>query len=283
MAADWYRLDPPGWFAGEAWSLTPEMGGVARASGAGLDRGPIHAYVRRGRGPLHLVVGGGYIDPPASGSGSPAAGNPAARVDFEMSIEGATVARWELSPGGSGRFVKFVTLPGGVPAEGTGYAALSVSARASEGGGPMPPVAIRQFDVQPAARPIWAFGEGWHDEEYENATGRRWRWTSGRALIHVSPPGSGVRLRLTGESPRRYFDAAPHVRVTAGDAIVAEFDPDEDFDWEVSIGPDALAAAGGAIAIETDRVYLPGEVEGTADSRSLGLRLFTIAVHPVLP
>ena len=35
LGADWYRLSPPGWFAGEGWSLTPETGGVARATGRG--------------------------------------------------------------------------------------------------------------------------------------------------------------------------------------------------------------------------------------------------------
>jgi hypothetical protein len=39
----------------------------------------------------------------------------------------------------------------------------------------------------------------------------------------------------------------------------------------------------GAITIETDRVYLPGQVEGTGDTRRLGLRLFEIDVHTVQP
>jgi len=36
----------------------------------------------------------------------------------------------------------------------------------------------------------------------------------------------------------------------------------------------------GAIVIETDRVYLPGVAEGTADERHLGLRLYECRVHP---
>jgi hypothetical protein len=42
-------------------------------------------------------------------------------------------------------------------------------------------------------------------------------------------------------------------------------------------------SSGGALVIETDRIYLPGEAEGTSDSRRLGLRLFEIEVNPVMP
>ena len=47
LGADWYRLRPPGWFAGEGWSLTPETGGHR----AGARRpGPITARSRPGCG-----------------------------------------------------------------------------------------------------------------------------------------------------------------------------------------------------------------------------------------
>ena len=37
------------------------------------------------------------------------------------------------------------------------------------------------------------------------------------------------------------------------------------------------------VAIETDRIYLPGQAEGTADERHLGLRIFDLRVNPVSP
>jgi hypothetical protein len=46
---------------------------------------------------------------------------------------------------------------------------------------------------------------------------------------------------------------------------------------------DAVRGGDGAIVIETDRVYRPGQVEGTTDERQLGLRLFEIDVNPVAP
>jgi hypothetical protein len=46
---------------------------------------------------------------------------------------------------------------------------------------------------------------------------------------------------------------------------------------------DAVARTGGAIAIETDPVYLPGPAEGTTDDRHLGLRVYEFHVDPVTP
>ena len=47
MGAVWHRLQPPGWMAGEGWSLTPEAGGRVRALRTGVNHGPIDAFVRR--------------------------------------------------------------------------------------------------------------------------------------------------------------------------------------------------------------------------------------------
>ena len=32
---DWYEIDPPDWYLGEGWALTPETAGVAREDGRG--------------------------------------------------------------------------------------------------------------------------------------------------------------------------------------------------------------------------------------------------------
>ncbi len=136
--------------------------------------------------------------------------------------------------------------------------------------------------MQPAGALLHGFGDGWHEQEYEPATGRRWRWTSDRAVLLVTPP-QDIRLTLRGESPLRYVDVAPRVSVMAGDRKLDIFEPADDFTRTVTIRADEIAASGGTIAIETDRVYLPSAAEGTADARRLGLRLFDIAVHPVLP
>jgi hypothetical protein len=92
-----------------------------------------------------------------------------------------------------------------------------------------------------------------------------------------------VAIRLRGESPLKYFDEVPTVRIRASDRTVAELRPSTDFEWTVTVPADAVKSADGAIAIETDRIYRPGEAEGTSDSRQLGLRLFEIEVNPVTP
>src|ERR671913_86659 len=160
-----------------------------------------------------------------------------------------------------------------------------VPPRAPPGGGPpvpaaasaaapaTPPIAIRQFNLQSAPTLMFGFAEGWHEEEYDAAARMRWRWTSDRSVLQIVPP-QAVELRVQGESPLKYFDAPPTVRVRAGARELGVLRPSSDFDWRVMVPGDAIRASDGALTIETDRVYLPGEAEGTADARRLGLRFF---------
>ncbi|OFW05553.1 MAG: hypothetical protein A3I61_04510 [Acidobacteria bacterium RIFCSPLOWO2_02_FULL_68_18] len=271
VGADWYRIADPGWFAGEGWALTPETGGLARARGAGPDFRPTEAWVRRRPGPLHLVVGGRHLGD---------AGDPAA--EFELVVDGVVRDRWRLSFE-ERNFLRFLDLPDGI-AEGEGrYARLTIASRAVGGDSRRAPVGVRQFDIQSVNRLLHAFAEGWHEDEYDPATGRRWRWTSERAVVRVKGASGGIRLIVRGESPLRYFDGPPTVRVTAGGRVVAQFQPAADFEWAVVVPAADVARAGGALAIETDRVYLPGQAEGTSDERRLGLRVYECRVYPLLP
>jgi hypothetical protein len=88
---------------------------------------------------------------------------------------------------------------------------------------------------------------------------------------------------MRGESPLKYFPQVPTGKIRAGDRIVSELRPDADFEWAVKVSADAIRNGEGAIEIETDRIYLPGQAEGTSDARQLGLRFFEIAVYPVSP
>ena len=64
-----------------------------------------------------------------------------------------------------------------------------------------PPVAIRQFDVQPEGALMYGFGEGWHEEEYDNATGQRWRWTSERSVLQDRPAADCRVSNLAASRP----------------------------------------------------------------------------------
>jgi len=221
---------------------------------------------------MHLLVGGRHFS---------AAGDPP--VMLELSIDGTAIETWRVDPApGGSSFMRFVNLPAGLPPGNDDYARLMMTSRAEPGGRPTPPIAIRQFDIQAAEGLIFGFAEGWHEAEYDNATGQRWRWTSGHSVLRVSPPMALV-ISLRGESPLKYFDAAPTVQVSAGGRIVAELRPGADFEWRVTVPAEAVRDGGGAISIDTDRIYLPGQAEGTADPRRLGLRLFDIQVNTVTP
>jgi hypothetical protein len=267
---DWYRFQQPGWFAGEGWSLTPELGGVTRATKTGLEYRPIEAMVRRRADRMLGVIGVRHLGTAADGGAL-----------FTLALDGREVDRWELDPSRGANVLRLIDLPPGSLAGEGPYARLTIAAQPLNAGAAVPPVAVRQFDLQPQSGLVHAFDEGWHEEEYDNATGTRWRWTSDRSVLRILPPQE-VRLRIRGESPLTYFDTPPQVRITAGREI-AQFAPDADFNWTVIVPAQDVEAAGGSIAIETDQIYLPAVAEGSADARRLGLRLFEISVDQVKP
>jgi hypothetical protein len=219
-----------------------------------------------------MMVGGRHF----SISGAPP-------VVLAVAIDERVVATWQVDPAPGGlSFLRFVDLPEGLPAgEGT-FAHLTITARAEPATQPTPAIAIRQFDLQAAETLMYGFGNGWHEEEYETATGLRWRWTSGKSVLRVVPP-QAVAISLRGESPLKYFDAPPTVRITAAGEKVGELHPDRDFIWNLIVPADVMRRAEGAIAVEVDPVYLPGPAEGTTDPRRLGLRLFDTKVTSVAP
>jgi hypothetical protein len=223
--------------------------------------------VRRRSEPATFYIGGFHLGTPGD-----------AAAELTVALDGRTVDTWTVPPETAGQpFLRFVRLPDGVPAGEGRYATLVVSARALAPGRPVPEIAIRQFDLQQdGRRPLRAFGAGWYEDEYEPATGLRWRWMSPRAQLRLVSSRTVV-LRIRGESPLKYVDTTPTVRVSAGGRVLATFRPESDFSWQVTIPAETLAVDG-VVTIETDRAYLPGAAEGTSDTRKLGLRIFDCRV-----
>jgi len=269
LGVDWYRLGVPGWFAGQGWSLTPEIGGLTQSTSAGPDRRPIEAWVRRRPGPFHAVVGARHLGDEGD-----------ADAEMTLALDGRPIDRWPVTRAARNA-LRFIDLPDGIAGAGS-FAALTITSRSADPKRPAP-VAVRQFDIQPSAQLISAFAEGWHEAEYSVETGLIWRWTSERSVLRIKGPAQPVTLEIRGESPLRYFDRPPAVKITAGDVTLARFQPDTDFEWRVIVPADAMLNSGGAVAIEIDRVYLPGKVEGTADDRHLGLRIFDLRINGVDP
>ena len=160
---------------------------------------------------------------------------------------------------------------------GAGYLPLSVTA-ASVVEGRNVRVALEQFDLQPPGRPMLGAAAGWQEPEYNRSTGRAWRWASERAALWVRPVGRDVILTIDAESPLRYFDTAPVLRVTAGGREVARLSPAQDFRWEITLPAAVLQAANGAVVLESDKWFVPGDREGAADRRHLALRVYSMAV-----
>lgn len=260
-AARWYRMRPPGWFVEEGWALTPETAGMARLMGRGPSQGPIAAWVRRRPQAARVMVGGRHLGE---------AGTPP--VQFTLSLDGVVQEQWQAAPG---FFLQEFAWPAGTLG-GEGLARLTISASA-EGAGPTPPTAIEQFDLQTTDILMWGYGEGWHEAEYDPALGV-WRWTSDRAVLHISGGEGPVVLTLRAESPRRYFDEAPQVRILAGGQPLGETRFDHGELWTVTVPRDRLEQGGGQVVLETDRTFSPAEQNGSSDQRRLGLRIFDVTV-----
>lgn len=267
QSIDWLEIDEPGWLATDGWSLTPELAGAAERQQRGPSRGGSTAWVRRRAEPVWMLVGGRNL----GSSGEP-------DVRFTLSLDDRPIKQWSAPPD-PGFFLEAIELPAGA-LSGDGYAKLTIEAEAADGSGRPVRAAVEQFDLQPVSRPVFAAGEGWHEGEYAPGTGLSWRWTSDSAALRVLAPADvPLELSLRGESPLKYFDRAPVVRVSACEVEVGRFTPSANFDEQVPIPAGAVAACGGHLTVATDLTFVPDERTGNGDRRRLGLRIYDVTVR----
>jgi hypothetical protein len=139
---------------------------------------------------------------------------------------------------------------------------------------------FEQFDLASHDELAFSLESGWHELEHNPATGSQWRWSSDHSTLRVRAGVESVDLTLAGESPMKYFDAAPTVTIRVGTREVGRFAPADDFLETIPLDRNLLETSGGLVTVEVDRVYVPAEHEATADRRRLGLRLSTIAITP---
>src|SRR4051812_39772241 len=204
---DWYRVEQPEWYVGEGWALTPEAAGVANTDRKGLAYGPIHAGIQRATASGGtMMIGGRSFDADA-------------RPRITATVDGAVVLDQTLTPGPFLYFARRLQDP--IESQGT-YGALTIVTT------PPAPVAIEQFDAS-ARRPLAGFGNGWHEQEFNPVTGLRWRWLSERGEMKLSAPTRDAVLHVEGESPRKYFSRASHVRITSGGRTLADSTIADDF------------------------------------------------------
>ena len=262
---DWVRIEAPGWFAEEGWSLTPETAGMARLMGRGPYIGPIVARVRRDTAARRVLVGGRNLAGPS---------DPAAR--FTLALDGRQVDAWDVPPG---FFLRTVDLPSGSLSGDGRFASLSIQSSAVSGEAPIP-TAIEQFDLQPLDTTMWGFDEGWHEAEYSPALGV-WRWTSERAFMRIAGAATPLRVTLRFEPPVRYFGAASDITVTAGSTQLSASSVLNENTLTFDVPLDAIAASDGRIGIATTQTFVPAERSAAPDRRHLGLRVFEIRVDRV--
>lgn len=262
---DWYSIAQPEWFVGPGWALNLEAEELAERSRSGLAYGPISGRVRGDAwAGGALALGGRNLDP--------------AQHTVSVAI-GDRLYSGEIAVA-PGVFAEILTLPltsrepepaaSGSP--GT-YDTLIVSA------GPGAHVAIDQFDVS-NTRAVWLFGDGWQAQEWDPATGARWRWLSEKGEILVHDPGRVVRLHIEGESPRHYFSRPSRLIVRAGRTVALDETIGADFSFDVTLPRDLFGAPVSTITFETDQVYVPAERSSrSADRRHLGLRILRCEVR----
>jgi hypothetical protein len=258
---DWYRVDRPEWYVGEGWSLTPEAAGVATADGRDLSAGPIDGWVSREALGGVAVIGGRNFEPTK-------------RPHLTVTFAGAVRDDVVLPPG---PFLRFISLPFVDANRPIDYFRISIEAS------PTSRVAVEQFDAS-SQRPVFGFGDGWHEQEFNPLTGLRWRWLSERGELRIKanprtfqanaiPPHAigPLTLHLEGESPRTYFSRGSRLIVRSGDRGVFEASLASDFSLNIPI-----PNAGESIVLETDQVFVPADRSWrrSADRRHLGLRIF---------
>ena len=205
-----------------------------------------------------LMIGGRNL---AAGEG--------ATAQVAVSIAGRVVHTFAARPG---FFIERLVLPAGSLAGGDAYLPMEVTAVPL---GPAPVgVSLEQFDLQPDGVPMFGALEGWQEPEYNPATGRSWRWMSDRADLWVRPVGRDVTLRLSAESPLRYFDrSAPHFGSAVAGQTIARALTVSGLHLGGDAFPPRLLTAGNevAIVIESDRSFVR---PAGGDQRNLALRVY---------
>ena len=146
-------------------------------------------------------------------------------------------------------------------------------------GGSTPRVGLEQFNLQSTDVVQFGFSDGWFEPEYNPATARSWRWMGESAALQIHNAGRDVTIQVRGESPLRYFDEAPVLRISAGGHVISESRPASDFSVHVTVPAAVLAEAQGRVVLGSDKFFIPGERQGSADRRHLALRIYSVAVR----
>ena len=249
---DWYVIDPPDWYLGEGWALTPETAGVAGEDGRGPGRGGIEGRIRRWSKPSTILIGGRNL------------GGPTTHV--RIAVDGRAIDESDVPPG---FFLRLLALQGDLAAGPADYSTITVNADRDQ-------LAIEQFEAQPEGRVMFGYGDGWNEQEHNPATGQLWRWTTEKATLRVKAENQPLVLSLTGEIEEA---SSSHITIRAGDRIVSEQDVGTAFSISATIPASLVAGPEAAITIETSAWYVPADRRSRSqDRRHLGLKIYSCSI-----
>jgi hypothetical protein len=252
---DWHIIEPPDWYLGEGWAITPETAGLARETNRGPSRGGIQGWIRRWESPTTLMIGGRHL-------------GTAGEARLTVAIDGRTIDASTVQPG---FFLRMLTIAAdGLSGEGD-YATITATADTGD-------IAIEQFDAQPVGRVVFGYDTGWNELEYNPASGRLWRWTTERATLRVRGGGQALRLSLEGELEEA---DSSRIVVRAGDRILAEQEVPRVFSTTIAVPAGVVGPADASLTIETSAWYIPAETRWRSrDQRHLGLKIYSCQLAP---
>jgi hypothetical protein len=124
---------------------------------------------------------------------------------------------------------------------------------------------------------VFAYGAGWHEQEFSPRTGERWRWLSERGELRFAGRTPRLTLHLEGESPRTYFSRGARLVARAADRVIFDDVLTADFMLDLPV-PDGIEI----VTLETDQVFQPADrSRNSQDRRHLGLRIFKCEVRSI--
>jgi hypothetical protein len=146
-------------------------------------------------------------------------------------------------------------------------------------------VATLQLQPQSDNLPT-VFKSGWHPaESVEHNSNVTWQWTKKVATLVVKNPHKASVLFLELDNPGGVFNEPQQVRVTIGDAVLADIAVTPQH-LELHRIPIAAAQFGTAdmadIQFAVDKTFVPIDITGgtSKDPRELGVRVFHAFVEP---
>lgn len=196
-------------------------------------------------------------------SGELAGGQQAAELSLRHND--LTVATWKVGPD----FTVHGDLP---PIDRRGYTLLALESSV--------PFLVRELWFERADRPVARPGRGFYLAEHD-ADGRRFRWTAELATVSTYLPNERGLLTLAGEAPPTQlpltiqidWNGEPLATVpVTSPAFRHEFQLErtENQPW-------------GDLSLRVSRTFIPDEVNGNGDRRTLGVRVTDLRLSSVPP